>query len=419
MEVFKFGGASIYNAQYIKQLAQIVKEANRPLVIVISAMGKTTNTLEKIVNAYFFHNKDFKPIIEEIKNYHYSITKKLFQKQHIVFDKLKTLFSELEQTLQVAPSMNYDFDYDRIVHYGELLSTTIISEYLNNIKIKNTLINAQNLIHTDSNYRQAKINWQKTHKAINQILNFQKTDIFITQGFIGSDANKQATTLGREGSDFTAAIIAWALNAKKITVWKDVQGIYSADPKFYPNAKLFKRLSYDETIELAYYGAKVIHPKTLKPLKDKSIPLYVKSFLTPHSQGTIITEFDKHLDPYMPIIINKTGQTLISIRHKDSSFITERDIEKIFCAINHHKIVNNVMQRSALNFSFCVDYHRVHLPNLIEELKRNFQVKYNTDLQLITIRHYDRETIKKMTADKEILLHQQSRTNVFFVVRNK
>ena len=417
MEVYKFGGASVHNANNIRQLAKIVSSAPRPLVVVISAMGKTTNALERIVDSYFFHNSDWLEELDKLRHYHYSIARELFEYGHGIFHILDSLFSRLKKQLHSQPSMNYDYDYDRIVHFGELLSTTIISHYLNDIGIKNIWIDALSVIKTDSNYRQANIDWDATKQLIQEKINFHGTDLYITQGFIASDHNSQPVTLGREGSDFSAAIFAWALDADRMTVWKDVDGIYSADPRYYPGARRFDRLSYRETIELAYYGAKVIHPKTLKPLKDKSIPLHVRSFLFPDKEGTIITDFAQDLEPRMPVVIVKEQQTLISVSHLDGSFITEPDMELIFSLINRHKINNNVMQRSALSLSFCVDYHRVHLPSLIEALKRHFLVKYNTDLRLITIRHYDNETIKKMTAGKEVLLHQQSRSNAYFVVR--
>ena len=417
MEVYKFGGASVRNGENIRQLAKIVSSAPRPLVVVVSAMGKTTNALERIVDAYFFHNRDWQEEFRKLWDYHFSVARDLFDEGKEVFGQLESLFSRLEDILSAQPSMNYDYDYDRIVHFGELLSTTIISHYLNDIGIKNTWIDARSVIKTDSNFRQADIDWGATGELIKQKIDFRDTGLYITQGFIASDHNGQPVTLGREGSDFSAAIFAWALGASRLTVWKDVDGIYSADPKYYPEARRFDRLSYRETTELAYYGAKVIHPKTLKPLKDKSIPLHVRSFLSPDRGGTVITDFDQDLEPRIPVVIIKEEQTLVSVSHSDGSFITEPDMELIFSMINRHKINNNVMQRSALSLSFCVDYHRVHLPSLIEDLKRYFRVKYNTDLRLITIRHYDGETIKKMTAGKEILLHQQSRTNAYFVVR--
>ncbi len=417
MEVYKFGGASVQNAENIRQLANIVKQGPRPLIVVVSAMGKTTNKLERIANAYYLHNRDYKNDVLELKKYHFSVAQELFEPQDKVFTKLENLFGQLNEQLQRQPSMNYDYDYDRIVHFGELLSTTIISCYLNRTGIKNLWIDARELIKTDSDFRRAKVMWAEAQKRIKERLTFTDTDIYITQGFIGSNINGHPVTLGREGSDFSAAILAWATDAQKVTVWKDVEGIYSADPKLWQEAQRFDQLSYDEAIELAFYGAKVIHPKTLKPLKEKSIPLYVRSFINLRAKGTVITDFDRDLSPMMPVIIVKDNQTLISIKRQDSGFISEQDMELVFSIINHYKLNNNVMQRSALSFSFCIDFDRVHLAFFIEELRRHFSVKYNTGLRLITIRHYDAETIKKMTAGREIFLHQQSRTNVYLVVR--
>ncbi len=417
MEVYKFGGASVKDAQNIRQLAEIVKQAPRPLVIVVSAMGKTTNALEKIIDAYFFHNKDFSQQLQKIKNYHSEIAQELFPDSHSVFNYLERLFLRLENELSRPPSMNYDFDYDRIIVFGELISTTIISQYLNLQGQNNLWIDAREIIKTDNNHREGNVDWQLTETLIRKQLDFSNTDLYVTQGFIASDRNNQSISLGREGSDFSAAIIASALSADKLTVWKDVDGIYSADPKRFSQAQKINNLSYRETIELAFYGAKVIHPKTLKPLKDKNIPLYVKSFVNPQQPGTVIHSFAEDLSPKVPVIIVKDSQILISLAMRDASFITEKEIEKIFAIINRHKSKNNVMQRSALSFSFCTDYDHAHTPAMIEELKNHFTVKYNTDLTLYTIRHYTREVIEKITAGKEILLHQQSRHNVYFVVK--
>ncbi len=247
MEVYKFGGASVRNGENIRQLGQILASAPRPLVVVVSAMGKTTNALERIVDAYFFHNRDWQEELNALKNYHFTVARELFNENNKVLAHLEGLFSSLEAILTTQPSMNYDYDYDRIVHFGELLSTTIISHYLNDIGIKNTWLDARSVIKTDSNYRQANIDWDITGQLIKQKIDFRDTDLYITQGFIASDHNGQPVTLGREGSDFSAAIFAWALEASKLTVWKDVDGIYSADPKYYPEARRFDRLSYRET----------------------------------------------------------------------------------------------------------------------------------------------------------------------------
>ncbi len=418
MLVYKFGGASVKNAQGIKRLAKLVEQAPRPLVIIVSAMGKTTDALERVVNSFYKHDSNTVELIGIVEKFHWDIITELFPANHPVYPQIKNLFQELYQSVKRQPSMNYDYEYDRIVSFGELLSTTIVSNYLDFSGIKNQWLDVRNYIKTDSNYRDANVNWDLTLYKI-KTLNFDPHTIYLTQGFIASDSNNSVTTLGREGSDFTGAIFAWALGAESLTVWKDVNGIFNADPKMFDDARSFQKLSYRETIELAFYGAKVIHPKTIRPLSEKQIPLHVRSFMNPQENGTVIHNFDRDQEPQMPVIIVKKNQILISVSDIKYNFIGEGGLHQIFSALDRHNVKANVMQRSALQFSFSVDNDPLRIKNLMNDLKRNFKVKYNENLTLFTIRHYDQQTIKKVTAGKKIYLHQQSRTMSFYLVKEE
>ncbi len=415
MQVYKFGGASVKDARGVKRLAEIVDKQAKPIIVVVSAMGKMTDALEQIVDAYWHHNRDYRSMLQKIKDYHLHIVSQLFEAGHQVYDDLKVWFGKLEQALSRHPSMNYDFEYDRIVSFGEMISTTIVAHYLNSVGIKTQWLDVRDFVKTDSRYRDAKVDWDMTLYKIKSF-DFSKPLVYLTQGFIGSDRNNLTTTLGREGSDFTGAIFAWCLNAKSLTVWKDVDGIYNADPKIFADARKFEKLSYSEAIELSFYGAKVIHPKTIKPLYDKAIPLYVRTFLEPVSTGTIISLYSEGMYPRQPVIIQKNNQVLISVSQKDFGFIVESVIQRIFSAIERYRLKVNVMQRSALKFSIALDNDKMRVASLLGDLRRDFEVKFNTGLTLYTFRHYDEETIKKVTAGKKVFLHQQSRVMSFYLV---
>ncbi|MFW5891858.1 MAG: aspartate kinase [Bacteroidota bacterium] len=427
MKVYKFGGASVKNASAVKNMAGIIgKHGSEPLIVVISAMGKTTNALERLVEFYFQGTVETqKKLFEQIKNYHYQIIEELFaDKKHDIYLTVDQIFYHLYYYLRESPGRNYNFEYDRIVSTGEILSTKIISAYLKFTGIENRWFDARQLIITDSNYRDATVDWLKTENLIQdkilQYLNKRKSKglsaVGITQGFLGGTTQGFTTTLGREGSDYTAAIIAYALKAQEVVIWKDVAGVLNADPKLFKNTNLLRNISYQEAIELSYYGATVIHPKTLKPLLKKGIPLKVRSFYHPENEGSLINHETKD-DNLLPSYIIKFNQVLLSVFPKDFSFIAEKNLSRIFseCAKNSIKI--NLMQNSALSFSICFDQDRIKTPNLLKSLRKIYTVKYNTNLQLITIRHYEKANLEQLLHGKNILIEQKNRTTLQWVVK--
>ncbi len=416
MIVYKFGGASVATAEAIKNVSQIILNEKTNLVVVISAMGKMTNKFEELVNAYLTNSRNTFNILSEIKTYHQDIINKLFTSKNEVNLKLNNKFTEIENILNIKPSNNFDLEYDKLVCFGEIISTIIVSEYLNKIKIKNLWIDIRNSIITDNFYRDGRIIWEITEKNIQNNFDFTSANILITQGFIASSQEGNSITLGREGSDFTASIIAYCLNAESVTIWKDVEGILNADPRIFQNTVKIDTLNYKETVELAYYGAQVIHPKTIKPLQNKNITLFVKSFIFPEKAGTIINNV-KNLNILKPIIILKDNQTLISISPKDFSFIDELNISKIFNVLSTLKIKVNLMENSAVSFSIVVDSSD-KITKIIENLKSTYSIKYNTNLKLITIRHYNQETISELTLNKTILVEQKTRYTARYVIQN-
>ena len=410
MKVYKFGGASVKDAKGIRNVYSILKEdLSSDKVIVISAMGKTTNMLERVVNDYINGQS---PSLEEVKRYHYDIIKELFPENHSIFDEVNNLFVEIEWAIEDSPTSTYDYEYDQIVSVGELLSTKIVSAFLEQQNFTNTWVDARDIIRTDNTYRNARIDWELTTDLINKVIS--PKGVYITQGFIGCTSENFTTTLGREGSDFTAAIVSYALETVEVVIWKDVDGMLNADPRFFDDAQLLNQLSFSEAIELAYFGAKVIHPKTIQPLKEKNIPLQVKSFLNPANEGTIIFENAEML-PFLPSFIIKENQILISISAKDLSFIVEDHLSHIYALFSKHGQGINVMQNSAVSFSACTDNDIQKVPALINDLKSEYLVKYNDGLTLCTIRHYSEEDITRLTCDKSILLEQKSRHTVQFV----
>ena len=418
MLVIKFGGASVKNAKEIENLKNILLRyyENKKLVIVISAMGKITNALEKLVEQYF-HNKDFNNHLTDIKNFHISIIKNLFSEKTGFFLKnINIIFNDLENSLKTPPSLCYDFEYDKIVHFGEILSTKIISLYLNYSEIKNQWIDARKIIKTNNTYRNAKIDWDLSTYFCKKTLDFTKNNFFITQGFIGSTSINLTTTLGREGSDYTGAILAYILNAETFTVWKDVDGILNADPKIFQDTKKIDKLSYQEIIELAYFGAKVIHPKTIKPLENKQIPLIVKSFLYPEKEGTVINK-NENLKINFPIFIVKNKQILISVSSKDFSFMEENNLSQIFSIFWKMGIKINLMQKTALTFSVCINYPERKFEKLIQNLQKDFKVKYNENLELITIRHYTKNAINEIIKNRKIYIEDRNRLTIRFVMK--
>jgi aspartate kinase len=416
MQVFKFGGASVKNAEAVKNVAHILSlHGDEKILVVVSAMGKTTNELEKIVEGYINQSDDLKAQIAALKKYHTDIVNQLFEESNpSLNESLEKIFGYLEKRLTIPPSDNFDLNYDQIVPVGELLSTKIIASYLNLISDLCQWVDARKLILTDSRFRKANIDWELTEMAI-QGLDWEQ-NILVTQGFIGGTKGNFMTTLGREGSDFTAAIFANALNAKSVTIWKDVPGVLNADPKYFNNTEKLEEISYKEAIELAYYGASVIHPKTIKPLQNKKIPLYVKSFLNPEETGTVISEnFEK--DGLIPCYIFKTNQVLVSFSTKDFAFISEKHISQIFDTLYGLGLEVNTMQNSAINFSINTSFEKNKLEALMKVLENQYVIKYNDGLDLLTIRHYNDEIIKVLTKGRKILLEQRSRNTVRLLMR--
>ncbi|WP_295985795.1 aspartate kinase [uncultured Algibacter sp.] len=416
MQVFKFGGASIKDANGVKNLASVLnKTGQKNTLIVVSAMGKTTNAIELLIKNYFENKKELQSSLQEVKKYHNEILLDLFENvNHIAFKKVNTLFDELNRFLKTNKSPDYNFVYDQVIGFGELLSTTIISEYLNAIGIKNNWIDVRNQIKTDNYYRRANVDWKETQRLISS--KFNTSILNITQGFLGSDKNNFTTTLGREGSDYTAAIYAYCLNAELVTIWKDVPGVLNADPRYFENAQLLNKISYREAIELAFYGASVIHPKTLQPLQGKEIPLYVKSFLNPEAPGTQIGK-NATLDPMIPCFIVKKNQVLISLSSLDFSYIVEENIGEIFNLLHTYKMKVDVIQNSAISFSVCVDDIYNNLDKLLHHLKAKFKVTTDKNVSLYTIRHYNQSAINQIETDKTVLLKQLTQETVQVVTK--
>lgn len=412
LKVFKFGGASIKDVESIKNIGNLIQQFNNErLVIVFSAMGKVTNMLEEVVNAYTMQNGNEVLALEKVKAFHNTILKDLFDKEELIFEETNNLFVEIEWIFEEIPHQDYSYIYDQIVSIGEFLSTKIMSAYLNKIGFKNSCIDARDIVKTDNTYRNAKIDWDVSTVLINKYLYHQHC---ITQGFIGCTSENFTTTLGREGSDFTAAILAYSLDADEVVIWKDVPGMMNADPKHFTEAKLLKNLSFDEAIELAFFGAKVIHPKTIQPLKKKNIPLKVKSFINTNDDGTLITEGINTI-PSIPLYIVKENQVLISISDENLSFIVENHMSKIFALLSVHSVGVNMMQNSAVSFSICVDNDRHKIPRLISDLQKDFKVCYNEGLKLYTIRHYTVESLEELVKEKTIILEQKSRNTIQIV----
>lgn len=416
MIVYKFGGASVKDARGVKQLASLVAKANDQLIVVISAMGKTTNKLEAIVAATLHGNGKELDLITSLRAEHYGVLKDLFgNTSKSLFSEVGKLFDTIESNCSKYRNKGYDMLYDQVVSFGEIISTTIVSAYLNQQGVKNKWIDVRDVIITDDNYRDAQIDLEVTQKNSSAIFSFKGFNCYITQGFIASDKKENYTTLGREGSDYTAAILASNLNAEKVILWKDVQGIYNADPMLFDDAIFLDELTYQEVIELTYYGAKVIHPKTIKPLKAKQIPLYVKCFYDPRKKGTTVKE-TKSKKTYVPVFIVLNDQVLLSISLGDLSFISERHISRLFALLNKFKLKVNLMQNSAITFSVCIDTPKgQEISELVELLRKDFKVLYNQNLTLRTIKNYSENHIKGMIGDRKVYVEQRSRNTVQFV----
>ena len=412
-KVFKFGGSSIKDVANITNVSNILKSySNDELVIIFSAMGKVTNMLEDVVELYIQKNGKPSIALQKVKNFHFDILNALFDQDHLIFEEINNLFVEIEWVLEDDPYNDYGYVYDQIVSIGEFLSTKIMSAYLNNIGFHNNYLDARDIIKTDNSYRNAKIDWETTTTCIKSMI---KAKHCITQGFVGCTSENFTTTLGREGSDFTAAILAYGIEAKEVVIWKDVPGMMNADPKYFQHSKVLETISFDEAIELAYFGAKVIHPKTIQPLKKKKIPLRVRSFIEHKNKGSQIAE-DVLTFPEVPSIIIKENQILISISDRSLSFIVETHMSKIFGLLAKHSVSVNVMQNSAVSFSVCVDDDKYKIPQLISDLQKDFEVYYNKNLTLYTVRNYTKDVVNDFFNGKEILLEQRSRNTLQLVV---
>ena len=409
MKIFKFGGASVKDAAGVRNLADIVRTQAQRAVIVVSAMGKTTNALERIVRAYVDQRPtDLKSELRALRTYHETIMSELAGD----FSAVEQTMACLENLLTQAPTAPFDETYDQIVSLGEVISTQIVSAYLIHTGIPTRWADARLLIRTDALFREGRIQWEETNRLITEGISVNL--VTVTQGFIGQTAEGRNTTLGREGSDYTAAIFAYCLNAESVTIWKDVPGVLNADPKWFDDTVLLEKLTYQDAIELAYYGATVIHPKTIKPLQNKGIPLYVRSFVQPDARGTVIGNFEQHLS--IPSFIFKINQVLISLHPNDFSFIAEDNLSRIFGRFAQMGIKINLMQNTAISFSVVVDNNSDRVPDLLAQLKHDFRVSYNDGLELVTIRYYDQATIDRVLVGKKLLLEQKSRYTVQLVV---
>ncbi|WP_266369215.1 aspartate kinase [Tellurirhabdus rosea] len=420
MQVFKFGGASVKDAASVRNVSTIIRrEPARKLVVVVSAMGKTTNALEELTWAYLRRDEEAQQRFwQQVRNYHESIMQELAAgEQGLDFGSVYDSFAAVEAILEDEPDANPDLVYDQLVSFGEVISTQIVNAYLNATGLDSIWVDARRLIRTDNSFREGNVRWDRTCTFIEQtLLDLLHGSVVITQGFVGGTTHGETTTLGREGSDYSAAIFAHCLNAKGVTIWKDVPGVLNADPKWFDETVLIEQLSYQDAIELAYYGATVIHPKTIKPLQNKNIPLWVRSFVNPDARGTVIGPFTDHLR--VPSFIFKMDQMLISLHPRDFSFIAEDNLSRIFGVFADMGVRINLMQNTAISFSVSIDNKPDKVPALLERLKEDFRVTYNEGLELITIRYYDEATIDRVLTGKRMLLEQKSRYTVQLVVKN-
>ena len=418
MKVFKFGGASVKDAAGVINTTSIICKEPELLIVVVSAMGKTTDALVEVTKNYF--NGKIEEATQGIvssRDYHLEIAKELFADGNEKLERsLYEEFDALLKRVNIPPSLNYDFEYDQIVSTGEMVSTEILASYLNHVGKVTKWIDAGHYIRTNDTWREGEIDWELTRKLLPQAFQFTENSVCLTQGFIGATTFNLTTTLGREGSDYTAAIIANVMEAESVTIWKDVPGIMNADPHRYDPTVKLEKLSYREAVEMTYFGAKVIHPKTMKPLVEKMIPLYVRSFIHPEEAGSIICHID-HTMEYIPVYINKEDQVLITISPKDFSFIAEESISDIYKIFAHNRMRMNLVQQSAMNFSGAIDKPERGFEILIEELKKKFVVHYNEDLELLTIRYYNVDIIQKMTRDRKIFVEQRTRTDARFLLK--
>ena len=416
MKIFKFGGASVKDASGVKNVASVLeKTGHENTLIIISAMGKTTNALEDVIKNYVEKSNELNASVQEVRKYHQQILLDLFKDEdHEVFFEVNAHFDDLEYFLRSNKSPNYNFVYDQIVSYGEIVSTTIVSHYFNYKGLKNTWLDVRNFIKTDITYRDANVHWDQTELLITKKI--ENNTLYVTQGFLGSDPNNFTTTLGREGSDYTAAIFAYCLGAESVTIWKDVPGVLNGDPRYFEDTILLNQISYREAIELAFYGASVIHPKTLQPLQRKEIPLFVKSFINPLLPGTSVSK-GLDLEPHLPCYIIKKNQLLLSLSSLDFSFIMEEHISEIFSLFHQYKLKVNLIQNSAISFSVCIEDKFNNFNKVIEVLEKKFKISYNENVSLYTIRHFNEDASKVVETNKTVLLKQVSRETMQIITK--
>ncbi len=422
MKVFKFGGASVKDALAVKNVSRILSlYSGEKRTVIISAMGKTTNEMEKIVQALWDNNKHlFHQIVEERLQFHLSILNDLFTEKHFaIYTEVENIFENLRNKYNLPHSENFDFEYDQIVSLGEVLSTLIVNAFLQEEGHSVAWADCRKLIRTDNLYREGNVDWATTENLIKTkfIPVFKEVDIQITQGFIGHTSEGFTTTLGREGSDYTAGIFAYCCNAESVTIWKDVPGMLNADPKWFDNTVKLESISFKEAIELSYYGATVIHPKTIKPLQNKGIPLYVKSFIDPHAEGTVIQESMEN-DHLVPSFIFKMNQLYLHLTPKDFSFIVEENLSDIFSRLASVNAKINLMQNSALSFAIALDHDKIDLEKILNLFNKSYNVRYNEGLELVTIRHHDQATIDRVTEGKEILVEQKTKQTARFLLKD-
>ncbi len=416
MKVYKFGGASVKDAAGIKNLARIVLEEKGNLVVVVSAFGKTTNALEKVLKLWLAGDKEYKEYLENIYSYHSGVAEELFPENNSALIRIDSSFACLKECLGSDRENDYDFEYDQVVSYGEIWSTIIVAEFLLMSGLKAEWVDIRENLITDDRFRDANILWNESARRISRVFNYNLSSCYVTQGFIGGTVTGQTTTLGREGSDYTAAILANILDAECVVVWKDVPGILNADPKWMPDACKLDEISYREAVEMTFSGAKIIHPKTIKPLHNKNIPLHVRSFLSPGESGTIV-KADAELKKVMPVFVRKENQLLISILPKDFSFVMGDNLGRIFHTFKLHGIRVNLVEASAVSIDVCVDDERSKIESLLSDLKTDYSAYYNENVEMLSVRHYDTEALEKVSAGREILVVQRTRSTIRYVVR--
>jgi len=419
MLVFKFGGASVKSADAVRNIVSILdKYSKEQIVVVVSAMGKTTNGLERMIEAYTSCDKDVvEKEFELLKSYHKEIARGLFgEEPHDAHAALDCFLDQLNIRLQKEPTLNFDYDYDQLICYGELLSTTLISHFLNISGLPTRWMDVRRSLKSDNTWREARVDWELSTRLVNEHFIYNGEKILITQGFLASTINDQSTSLGREGSDYTAAILAYMLRADSVTIWKDVPGVLNADPKYFDDTVLLEKLSYLDAIELAYFGTSVIHPKTIKPLQNKHINLHVKSFLDPEAPGTLVGNLS--YEKLTPSFIFKMDQVLIRTSPLDFSFINENNLMEIFGIFSQNGFKINLMQNSAISFKLIVNNDKRKLRAVVDELEKSYKVSYQTGLELVTIRYFDQSTIDRVMINKELILEQRGVHNIELLIRD-